>query len=100
MAWIERSVAFTKLRQLLIKGRFSFDFDGIPLTAKKLSLPKRLNLLKVGIDTIIRSNKMHSLPPVIQVEPTNICNLKCPLCPTGWNSSKRQKGLSKENGVF
>jgi MoaA/NifB/PqqE/SkfB family radical SAM enzyme len=93
MAWMKISVALTKLPELLIKGRFSFDFDGVPLTAKKLSLPKRLNLLKVGIDTIIRSNKMHGLPPVIQIEPTNICNLKCPLCPTGSDSSKRQKGF-------
>ena len=93
MAWMKRFVALTKLPELLIKGRFSFDFDGIPLTARKLSWPKRLNLLKVGMDTIIRSNKMHGLPGVIQVEPTNICNLRCQLCPTGSNSSKRRKGF-------
>jgi radical SAM protein with 4Fe4S-binding SPASM domain len=30
------------------------------------------------------------LPPVIMVEPTNVCNLKCPLCPTGAGTLKRK----------
>jgi radical SAM protein with 4Fe4S-binding SPASM domain len=29
------------------------------------------------------------LPPVFMVEPTNICNLKCPLCPSGAGTLKR-----------
>ncbi len=31
-------------------------------------------------------------PPVLMVEPTNICNLRCPLCPSGNYSLKRTKG--------
>lgn len=29
------------------------------------------------------------LPPVFMIEPTNVCNLKCPLCPTGAGTLKR-----------
>ncbi|MCK4695036.1 MAG: radical SAM protein, partial [Candidatus Cloacimonetes bacterium] len=31
-------------------------------------------------------------PPVVMIEPTNICNLKCPLCPSGNGTLKRKKG--------
>ncbi len=32
-------------------------------------------------------------PESIFIEPTNICNLKCPLCPTGSGNKKREKGI-------
>ena len=31
-------------------------------------------------------------PPVVMIEPTNICNLQCPLCPSGNGTLKRAKG--------
>ena len=31
-------------------------------------------------------------PPVVMIEPTNICNLQCPLCPSGNGTLKREKG--------
>lgn len=93
MAWMKISESLTKIPELLIQGRISFDFDGIPLSAENLSLRKRLNLLKVGFDQITRSNRAWGLPPIIQVEPSNICNLECPLCPCGSNFLERHKGL-------
>lgn len=33
-----------------------------------------------------------SLPYHYVIEPTNVCNLKCPLCPTGLDQSGRKKG--------
>ncbi len=38
-------------------------------------------------------------PPIVMIEPTNICNLKCPLCPTGNNTLLRAKGYM-EFAVF
>jgi len=32
-------------------------------------------------------------PPVLMIEPTNVCNLKCPLCPSGNGTLTRQKGF-------
>ncbi|MBD3226173.1 MAG: radical SAM protein [Caldithrix sp.] len=32
------------------------------------------------------------LPPIIMVEPTNICNLKCPMCPSGNGDMHRPRG--------
>ena len=32
-------------------------------------------------------------PAALMIEPTNICNLKCPLCPSGNGSLKRARGM-------
>ncbi len=38
------------------------------------------------------------IAPIVMVEPTNICNLKCPMCPSGNGSMARPRGrLSLEN---
>jgi radical SAM protein with 4Fe4S-binding SPASM domain len=36
--------------------------------------------------------KLKSLPPQVIIDITNICNLKCPLCPTGLGLIDRSKG--------
>jgi radical SAM protein with 4Fe4S-binding SPASM domain len=93
MAWMKASEALTKLPELLIQGRFSFTFDGVPLVAERLSFQKRMNLFRTGIDMMLGSDYSHALPPTVQIEPTNICNLKCRLCPTGTKDMKRDKGF-------
>jgi len=93
MSWMKISNAITKLPELLSQGRICYDFDGIPIIAERLPLQKRINLLKAGMDMALQSNRMRGLPSIIQVEPTNICNLECPLCPTGSDSLKRPKGF-------
>ncbi|MFA6910303.1 MAG: radical SAM/SPASM domain-containing protein [Candidatus Cloacimonadaceae bacterium] len=36
---------------------------------------------------------INHFPPALMIEPTNICNLHCPLCPSGNNSLKRPRGM-------
>ena len=48
--------------------------------------PRRIwNVLKVVLSMylsrLIRRPVVWGLPPLLMVEPTNICNLKCPMCP-------------------
>lgn len=38
-------------------------------------------------------------PPAIMIEPTNYCNLQCPLCPSGNGAMKRPRGYM-ELGLF
>jgi radical SAM protein with 4Fe4S-binding SPASM domain len=33
------------------------------------------------------------MPPLISIEPTNLCNLRCPECPSGTGALTRNKGL-------
>lgn len=42
-----------------------------------------------GLSVLLRRPVVWGLPPVFMVEPTNACNLKCPLCPTGAGTLKR-----------
>lgn len=93
MAWMRTHDALTKLPALLGQGKFSFTFDRMPLVADHLSLRKKANLLKCGLNMLLGSQRLLGLPAAIQVEPTNTCNLKCPLCPTGTHSMSRGSGM-------
>ncbi len=63
---------------------------------KTLSLARLWNALKIylsyGISLLLRRPLVWGLPPVLMLEPTNICNLKCPLCPTGAGTLRRPGG--------
>lgn len=93
MAWMRISEALLKLPEILLSDRVSFTFDGVPLTTEQLSFRHKTNLIKVGIDMMLRSKHAYGLPPTIQIEPTNVCNINCPLCPTGTGLMKRPKGF-------
>jgi radical SAM protein with 4Fe4S-binding SPASM domain len=55
--------------------------------------PRRLaNLALNEVERRRRVTRLRSLPYVITVEPTNACNLRCPLCPTGLNRKGRRTG--------
>jgi radical SAM protein with 4Fe4S-binding SPASM domain len=41
------------------------------------------------LSLLLRRPVVWGLPPVFMIEPTNVCNLKCPLCPTGAGTLKR-----------
>lgn len=44
--------------------------------------PKKLrNFLLVESEMLLRRRSLRGLPYFMKVEPTNICNLRCPLCP-------------------
>jgi MoaA/NifB/PqqE/SkfB family radical SAM enzyme len=93
MAWMKNSEALLKLPEVLIRGRFSFTYDGIPLVVKNLSAKQKTNLFKLGLSSLKISNHVMGLPAIIQIEPTDICNLKCPLCPATEETSDRKHGF-------
>lgn len=93
MAWMKNSEALTKLPELLFRGRFMFAYDGIPIVAEDLSWRKKANLFKLGLSSLLRKDRMFGLPAVVQIEPTNICNLKCPLCPASEEAGDRRHGF-------
>ncbi|NQT88309.1 radical SAM protein [bacterium] len=78
--------AVARVPALLLGGRFDFDFDDLPLHARGLSARKRLNLMRCAL------GPRFALPPMVQIEPTNACNLQCPLCPTGSGMKPRPTG--------
>lgn len=60
------------------------------------STPRRLaNLLTVEVEYRMHKTELRGKPYVIFVDPINLCNLKCPLCPTGTGSLQRAQGQMK-----
>jgi radical SAM protein with 4Fe4S-binding SPASM domain len=59
------------------------------MSQSDMPLPKRLNLLKAGLNTLHRRLSPFCWPIFMQVELTNFCNLKCPVCPTGLGQLNR-----------
>ncbi len=60
--------------------------------------PQRLwNLLLVKISKAFRFPTVLGMPITLMLEPTNVCNLKCPLCPTGAGLLGRKKEMMKFN---
>ncbi len=74
-------------RSLLREWRFS----GV-----RWNLPRILNLIQIllslSISRIIRRPVVWGIPPLLMIEPTNLCNLKCPMCPSGNGTMTRPRG--------
>lgn len=55
-------------------------------------------ILNLGLGILAQRNrtiKVKHFPYLIYIDPTNICPLKCPLCPTGIRKQGREKGIMK-----
>lgn len=55
-----------------------------------MTMAKRINLMRAGMNLFYRNLQPWSWPINMQVELTNYCNLKCPVCPTGLGSLQRK----------
>jgi radical SAM protein with 4Fe4S-binding SPASM domain len=70
--------------------------ENIYFIKKSVTLPRLWNLIKnqmsYFLSNLLRKSIIWGYPPVLMIEPTNICNLKCPLCPSGNGTLKREKG--------
>jgi len=58
---------------------------------------KRLNSLLIRISRSLKGEFVLGYPEKILVEPTNACNLACPLCPTGAGTLGRPVGQLRES---
>ena len=54
---------------------------------------KLINYVKVNISRKLKLENPIGYPYTVMIEPTNLCNLKCPLCPTGVHELDRTNGL-------
>ena len=56
---------------------------------------KLCNLLRVETEWFLRRQVVKGYPYILFVDPTNVCNLRCPLCPTGTGDLGRRAGMLK-----
>jgi len=75
---------------LLARGRYDFTYDLMPIEVRRMSMAKRLNLLKAGVNLLWRRTTPWNWPFNMQIELTNFCNLKCPVCPIGAGTLNRR----------
>jgi MoaA/NifB/PqqE/SkfB family radical SAM enzyme len=59
----------------------------------KYPLRSFMSNLSTKICKHMKRGKVYGYPKSIHIEVTNICNLKCPLCPTGLGTLNRPKGF-------
>jgi len=75
---------------LLCRGQYDFTYDQIPISVRRMSPAKRLNLVCAGLNVAHRRLRPWSLPLHLQLELTNYCNLRCAVCPTGTGELTRR----------
>lgn len=59
----------------------------------RLSLKRASNLILVNLSLALKQPKPWGKPYMMLIEPTNLCNLRCPMCPTGNGTMTRAKGF-------
>ena len=86
-------IFFLKDNSLLDKIKRQIEKVSISRRNNGNLIKKLINYSLVNVSTAIKNPKVWGKPFYLIIEPTNICNLKCPLCPTGEGTLSRQDGL-------
>jgi len=73
----------------LAAGRYDFVYDQMPISLRGISWRGRANLLRSGMNLLHRRSRPWSRPLHMQFELTSVCNLRCPVCPTGIGELER-----------
>ncbi len=60
-----------------------------------LDIRRRINRLKIKFAYRMGISKLSSMPKMLALDPTNHCNLKCPLCPTGLGDTSVDRGTMR-----
>ena len=63
--------------------------------ALMFEIRKRMNRIRIKLSYRLGFSKTLGMPKLITVDPTNHCDLKCPLCPTGIGDKSVEYGLLK-----
>lgn len=95
-AWKKREYlgkAHRLIWQVMVCGRYDYTFDLMPMHVERMPFKKRLNLLKSGLNLVYRRRRPWSMPINLQIEPASVCNLHCPVCPTGKGLFARSEAL-------
>jgi radical SAM protein with 4Fe4S-binding SPASM domain len=86
-----------ELPNIFFRRRLKFKFERIPFEVKDLGPKKILNFFLAGLNQFFLPQKPLGYPVIAQIEPTNFCNLSCPLCFTTSETAARPSGLLSFN---
>lgn len=69
----------------------------LKILIKHLTLKRLLNFIKIyfsfHLSKLFKLNFQFGFPVSVSIEPTTSCNLRCPECPSGLRSFKRETGM-------
>jgi MoaA/NifB/PqqE/SkfB family radical SAM enzyme len=65
-----------------------------PSRLKKTNVAAFENFLTAKYERLAGISQARSVPYIMDIDPTSICQLRCPLCPTGANNARRKAGDS------
>jgi len=89
---MQRIVLNTKLAiKALLTREVQIECDGIPYIFENVPLRKLINWIRVESSLLLKPEKPWGWPTHLQIEPTNLCNLQCRLCPVT-EGLRRAKG--------
>jgi len=77
------------LWDILVRGRYRFDYDRVDMELRHLSAAKRWNLVRAGGNLLYRRLQPWSYPLHMHVELASFCNARCPVCPIGAGTLER-----------
>ncbi|MGE5423268.1 MAG: radical SAM protein [Ignavibacteriales bacterium] len=82
-----------KIVRFVFNGEWDVFMEGFQFTRKNLTIKARINMVLMRITQKIRLSRTLGVPYFISVEPASICNLNCPICPSGLHKSRRDPAL-------
>lgn len=88
--WPDKISSFF-IRLVWLSG-LGWEFTIRKASNKVFLLARWFNNNQLYLTKFLKFSKTFGYPKELFIEPTNICNAKCPLCPTGTGKLKREKG--------
>ncbi|KPL02606.1 MAG: hypothetical protein AMJ90_05295 [candidate division Zixibacteria bacterium SM23_73_2] len=76
-------------------GLERFFRDPITHKPRPHSLKRIFNLILVFLSRMLKFSYVFGYPYNIIIEPTNVCTLNCPMCPSGNRMMKRRRGMMR-----
>lgn len=77
----------------LISRELKIEFEMTPIALHNPSIRQMKSLAQAEFSQAFPRPRVSGLPSVLQIEPTNICDLRCPLYPSGRRALSRNKGF-------
>jgi hypothetical protein len=75
--------------RLAARKEYDFTYDGMPFRLVHMAASRRANLARAGLNLLARRATPWSMPLHAQFELSNVCPLRCPVCPTGLRELRR-----------
>jgi MoaA/NifB/PqqE/SkfB family radical SAM enzyme len=82
-----------EILKILLTRKLTIELDRVPYHFKKVPYKKILNWISVNSSFHLKTRKPFGMPVSFQIEPSNLCNLKCDLCRVTLGMKRKPENL-------